>query len=156
VAVADAELERWALVMGAVVGLGAAVLAAVVPALRLARKQPIAALTMRGRELVATAAERRPWTWTLVCTVAAVLSALAQRRAGLPWLGNVTTIAIAIAVAVAAGPLVTEGGRALGTAWRWGFGPAGGFAAWHLRQNARRAAFMVATIGIGLGVVYMF
>jgi putative ABC transport system permease protein len=156
VAVADAELERRALVMGAVVGLGAAVLAAVVPALRLARKQPIAALTMRGRELVATAAERRPWTWTLVCTVAAVMSALAQRRAGVPWLGNVTTLAIAIAVAVAAGPLVTEGGRALGTAWGWGFGPAGGFAAWHLRQNARRAAFMVATIGIGLGVVYMF
>jgi putative ABC transport system permease protein len=156
VAVADASLERGALLMGALVGLGAAVLAALVPAVRLARKQPIAALTMRGRELVVAGTRRRSLGWVVACAAAAVGLALLQRRDDSPLLGNLTTLAVVLTVCAAAGPLVTETNWALKRLWRWLFGPAGRFAAWHLRENTRRAAFMVATIGVGLGVVYMF
>ena len=156
VAVAEASLERGALLIGALVGLAAAVLAALVPAVRLARKQPIAALTLRGRELVAAGVRRRSWAWVIGCAGAAAGLAVLQRRNDSPLLGNLTTLAVALTVCAAAGPLVAETNWILKRLWRALFGPAGRFAAWHLRENTRRAAFMVATIGVGLGVVYMF
>jgi putative ABC transport system permease protein len=156
VAVADAGLERGAILLGALVGLGAALLAAIVPALRLARKQPIAALTMRGREVLAPTWRRRSWWWAIGCGGIAVILVNVQRGGGHPMLGNITTLVVALAVCAAARPLVVESNGLMKRVWRGIFGPAGRLAAWHLAQNARRAAFMVATIGVGLGVVYMF
>jgi putative ABC transport system permease protein len=156
VAVADTALEKDAILMGALVGLGAAVLAAIVPALRLARKQPIAALTMRGRELALPTGRGRSWWWPIGCAAVAILLALAQRGQGTPMLGNLTTLAVALAVSAVARPLVVHSNAALRESWWTLFGPTGRMAAWHLGQSARRAAFMVATIGVGLGVVYMF
>jgi putative ABC transport system permease protein len=156
VAVADAGLERGALLIGALVGLGAAVLAALVPAMRLARRQPIAALTSRGRELVSAGDRSRTWLWMVAGVGTAAGLALWQRRGGSAALGNVTTLVVAMTVCVAAGPSVTGTQWLLTRLWRNLFGPAGRVAVWHLRENSRRAAFMVATIGVGLGVVYMF
>src|SRR5262249_13631904 len=51
VPLSDAALRGSAFAVGAGVGLAAAIGAAVMPALRLARTQPAAALTMRGREM---------------------------------------------------------------------------------------------------------
>jgi putative ABC transport system permease protein len=156
VAVGDAGLEQGALLMGALVGIGAAILAALVPALRLARRQPIAALTSRGRELVAAGDRRRTWLWMLAGVLTASVLVALQRRGGSAALGNVTTLVVAITVCVAAGPAVSGTHWLLTHLWRSLFGPAGRVAIWHLRENTRRAAFMVATIGVGLGVVYMF
>jgi putative ABC transport system permease protein len=94
--------------------------------------------------------------WVVGSAAAAAGLALLQRRDDSPLLGNLTTLAVALTVCAAAGPLVTETNWVLKRAWRVLFGPAGRFAAWHVRENTRRAAFMVATIGVGLGVVYMF
>ena len=156
VAVADTTLERGAILTGMLVGLGAALLAAVVPALRLARKQPIAALTMRGREAPDTTAQGRSWWWAIGCIGAAILLALLQRAGGHSMLGNLTTLAVALSVSAVSRPLVVQTNAPLRRLWRRAFGPTGGMAAWHLGENARRAAFMVATIGVGLGAVYMF
>jgi len=156
VAVVDAALERRALAMGVVVGLGAAVLAALVPAVRLARRQPVAALTMRGRELVIAGGRGRSWGWMIGSAATTIGLAVWQHTDGSPLLGNLITLLVAVTVCAAAQPLVTGTNAAVEYVWRWLFGPTGRFAARHLRENARRAAFMVATIGVGLGVVYMF
>jgi putative ABC transport system permease protein len=156
VAVADTTLERGAIVTGALVGLGAALLAALVPALRLARTQPIAALTLRGREVPAAIAGGRSWRWPIACGAAAVVLALLQLRGGHSMFGNLTTLAVALAVSAVARPLVVQTSTPLRSISHKIFGPTGGMAAWHLAENARRAAFMVATIGVGVGAVYMF
>ena len=156
IAVVDAAPASGALLMGALVGLGASLLAALMPALRLSRTQPVAALTMRGRELIHGSWRHRSWAWTVASVFAALGLAAVQRRVGTPLLGNLTTLAVAIAVCAAAGPLAVESNPWLVGVWRVLFGPAGRFAAWHVRLDVRRATFMIATIGVGLGVVLMF
>jgi putative ABC transport system permease protein len=145
-----------ALLTGMAVGLGAAGLAAVVPALRLARKQPIAALTMRGREVRLSTTGGRTWSLAFGTLTLAVALVLLQGRLEHPVLGNIATLAVAIAACAAAGPLVLTSRTIVSRLWTICFGPAGRFAARHLEESGRRAAFMVATIGVGIGVVFMF
>ncbi len=156
VAVADTTLEHNAMLTGIVVGLGAALLAALVPAIRLARKQPIAALTMRGREAATPSGREPSWWWAIAPGGVAVGLAILQRRGGPAILGNLTTLGVALALSAVARPLVAKTNGPLRRVWGRAFGPTGGMAAWHVGENARRAAFMVATIGVGLGAVYMF
>jgi putative ABC transport system permease protein len=155
VPVAASVLSVATVALGAAVGLGAALLAAAIPALRLARKQPVAALTLRGRD---TPGEGRARGWLFGPALLAVSAVLVvwQQAARLTALGNVTTALVAVAACAFAGPTVRSGGRLLSAVWERVFGASGQFAIAHLRQQARRATLTVATLGIGLGVVLMF
>ena len=156
VAAANPAAERGAFIPGVLVGLGAAILAAIVPALRLANKQPIAALTMRGSEGRLQPMAARNVLIAVGGFVAAGALVALQTRFRIPALGNLTTVVVAVAACAMAWPLVRSSKSVLGYLWPRLFGPSGAVAAWHLQEDARRAAFMVATIGIGIGVVYMF
>lgn len=152
---ANAALTARALVLGVIVGLGAAVLAAAVPAMRVARRQPVAALTMRGRDMPVP--DTRV-TWGLALGFLVIVAGLVwlQVSANIPTLGNVTTALVALGVCAGARPLVEGGGTLLTVVWRRVFGPTGEFAAAHLGQQARRASLTIATFGIGLGAILMF
>src|SRR5262249_51428147 len=156
IAAANTALTPEAMVAGLMVGLGAAVLAAAVPALRLASKQPIAALTMRGREVRSANVTRRSWWIAIGATSCAVALIVLQGRFEHPLIGDLATLAVAIAAGTAAGPLVGGSSALIARLWGLVFGAPGRFATRHLHENIRRATFMVATIGIGIGVVYMF
>ena len=144
-----------AVVLGLMVGIGAAVLAAAAPALRLARTEPVAALTLRGRE---TGSAVAPVRWQILGVLAAAIAGLivAQWLSGLVVLGHVTTVLIAATACLAARPVVDSGGRLLGSVWQAIFGTLGLLAARRLREQGRRASLTVATLALGLGVVLMF
>jgi putative ABC transport system permease protein len=155
VSAATSELSAEVFVVGAAIGLSAAVLAAVLPALRLARKQPVAALTMRGRAM--PAATRRIGAALGLGALAATGGLILwQHMSGISVLGNLTTVLIALAACVLAGPLVSHGSSSLMSTLRHLFGPTGEFAAGHLGEHARPAALTVGTLGVGLGAVLMF
>jgi putative ABC transport system permease protein len=153
--VAAPGLDASAIVMGMLVGLLAAVFAAAIPAMRLARKQPVAALTLRGRD-APPVSSRRGWLVGAGLLVASIALAGWQQATRVAGLGNVTTVLVALAACALARPLLLAGGSVLVAQWRWLFGPVGGLAAGHLRQQARRASLTVATLGVGLGAVLMF
>jgi putative ABC transport system permease protein len=144
-----------AIVMGILVGILAAVLAATVPALRLARKQPVAALRLRGRETPRGSRSVGP-TLGLASLAACAGLVLWQRSSQMPMLGLATTALFALAACALTTPLVATGSHGLAILWRRLFGVAGEFAADHLAQQPRRAALTVATVGIGLGAAMMF
>jgi putative ABC transport system permease protein len=140
--------------VGLLVGLGASLLSAVVPALRLARRQPIAALTSRGRDLPAESSSR--WVVPIVLTALGVLLAVVQMRVGGKLLGTVATVALVVASCVAARPIVQRGSRVLGNLWgRW-FGPVGELACAHVGQQSHRTGMTAATLALGTSVVLLF
>lgn len=152
---ATSALSGEAVVLGAVVGLFAAALAAVVPALRLAHKQPVAALTMRGR--TTPVAIRRIGLVLGPCLIVVIAGLIVwQQVSRLTVLGNLTTFLVALTACVFAGPLVSAASTFLMRMCERLFGPSGEFAAGHLAEHARRAALTVGTLGVGLGAVLMF
>jgi putative ABC transport system permease protein len=155
VAVSTSRVDRVALVSGVAIGLIASLLAAIIPALRLARTQPIAALTLRGREAPLPTSGLRGWRTTVSMVGLALFLAMLQSTTGNELLGNLATVCGAIAICAMAGPLAANSVAGLAVIWHRLFGPAGKFAASRLSQRPRPTAFMIATIGIGLGVVYM-
>jgi putative ABC transport system permease protein len=140
--------------LGVALGVGAAAAAAVVPATRMAHTHPVAALTMRGREMPAAAP---PPKWRRPALVVVLIGALlvAQHLSGMRALGLVTTALIVVGGGLLATPLVAYGSRVLKPLWNAWFGPAGRVAAGHLVRQPRRTALTVATLGIGLGSVLM-
>lgn len=130
-------------------------MAAALPAARLSRKHPIAALTLRGRE---SPIAPGPMRWRLSVALLGVVLALmavqhATKRAEI---GNLTTLLLALVACAVAAPLVRAGGGILIRTWPRLLGPTARFAASHLHQHSRQTSLMVATLGIGLGVVLMF
>jgi putative ABC transport system permease protein len=157
VAPAEATLGFEAILLGAGAGLLAAVAAAVFPALRLARTQPVAALTGRGREVrPATGSAGRTLGLVALLLLGVGASILAQRALVLAELGHVTTGLLAVATCAIAIPLVRVGSRALVVVLSGLCGPVGSLAAEHLTREPRRTALTVATIGVGLGAVLLF
>jgi putative ABC transport system permease protein len=144
-----------AIVLGVLVGLVAAILAATVPALRLARKQPVAALRLRGRE-----SPHKSWSigtaLGLLCVAASAGLIVWQRSSQMASLGLVTTALVALAASALTTPFVATGSHVLAALWRRLFGVVGEFSADHLAQQPRRAGLTVATVGIGLGAAMMF
>jgi putative ABC transport system permease protein len=146
-------LTTQAFAVGAVVGLLAAVSAAVMPALRLARKSPVAALTMRGREMPQALLAR--WGGRPLLLVVIVVLIAAQQLTQTTAIGLVTTTLIALAACVFAAPLAAAWGAILKRLWERLFGPTGRFAAGYLARQPRRTALIVATLGVGLGSVLL-
>jgi putative ABC transport system permease protein len=148
-------LDGTSIVVGVLVGTVAALLAAAMPALRMARKQPVVALRMRGREDHTADTKLAPLAAAGLVGVSAILLAV-QSYSGVAWPGTVVTALIAVAGALLAAPLVDVGGRLLAAPWGFLFGPPGEFAAGYVTQAKRRVALTVSTLGIGLGAVLMF
>ena len=147
---------RWdVVILGAGVGLLAAFLSASAPALRLARTEPVAALTMRGRDTQA-AAPRFSTSLALGLFMLSGAVAVLQHLSLLRALGLVTTGLVAFGVCASAATIVRYGGRVLAPLWRYVFGPTGEFAAGHLVEHPRRISLTVASLGVGLGAVLMF
>ena len=136
---------------GAAVGLMAALLAAAIPAARILRMRPVAALAYLGRELPG---RRRSNVWAL-STLMLLLEGLigAQNALQLTSLGHVTTVLLAVTACALARPLVAFGSAPVGAIWSRLFGCAGRFAGRHLTQRLQRSAMSVATVGVGLGAV---
>jgi putative ABC transport system permease protein len=142
--------------VGASVGVLAAIAAALVPALRLARTRPVAALTMRDQEMPSAAGIHFRWRYRLALIAFICLLIGAQLFLGAPRLGHLTTALIAIAACTLARPLVHVGSRHMMTISRLTLGPTGVFAVGHLQKQPRRTALTIGTLSIGVGTVLMF
>lgn len=151
----EATVDLGHVLLGVAVGATAALLAAVLPALRLSRTSPLAVLTMRGRD-APPARSGVPGYLLPGLLVVLVALLVAQRVSQTAALGHITTGVIALAGCLLARPLVDAAATLLAPAWERLFGQAGWFATQHLREQSRRAGLSVATLGIGLGVVLMF
>src|SRR5581483_5169792 len=136
VAATDAPTPNTSVLLGAVIGVMAAVLGAALPAARLARKDPVAALTMRGREEPAHPRQLRVTLGLASLALLLVIAELVTRRT---LLGMLTTLAIVAAVFFGASDLVTAGSRLLGRTWTAAFRAAGALAAEHIAEHPRRA-----------------
>ena len=143
-----------AFLVGAGVGLMAAVAAAAIPAARAARSSPVAAITMRGREIPSPPPTGR-WAFRVLPLAIVCLVAL-QQLLNLPALGHATTAIIVLSACAFARPLVRIAQGFLAPASARIFGPPGRFAAGHLERQARRTTLTVATLGVGLGTVLLF
>src|SRR6185503_10447449 len=127
-----------ALLLGVAVGLLAAILAAVVPAWRLASTQPVAALRLRGRGLPRIDARAR-LVMAGGIAGAAVASAVIQQTTHFPELGILTTGLLIVSALTLAGPLVFHGARLLRRVHGALFGPAGHLASVALHHQSTRA-----------------
>src|SRR5262249_49714411 len=139
---------------GAVLGVGAAIAAALVPAMRTARTSPVAALTMRGREM-SPVVLKPGWHGPAILLLLITGLIVAQRVSGMRAIGLVTTASIVLFGCLLATPLVGYGASWLKVLWARGFGSAGRMAASHLARYPRRTALVTATLGVGLGTVLM-
>jgi putative ABC transport system permease protein len=149
------HLPPGTVVLGLAVGLFAAVLAAVIPAVRLARTRPVAALTMRGREMPVVSTRRPVGMGPVLLAIAAALIAW-QLVSRISILGHLTTGLVALAACAFAGPIVRLGGRVIAAIWEGAFGPTGRLAGGNAVRQPRRTAMTVATLGVGLGSVLLF
>jgi putative ABC transport system permease protein len=140
------------LVIAATLGMGAALLAASLPAWRASRLEVVQTLRARGIE---QASEATSFSWAIrgAVVVALVLTLLVQMVTRSGALGLVATALIAVGTALAARPLVHLVERPVISALRVLGGPAGRFATAIVTRNPRRTALTVATLGVGLGSV---
>src|SRR5207248_1206863 len=137
------------------VGLLAAIGAAVVPALRLAGTEPVAALTMRGREMEpGPKATRWRVRWALMLLLGGLLAW--QQRAHSVTIGHAITGLIMISTCALAAPHVKLGGRLVQAFLHRVLGPPGKLATGHLTRQPGRTTLTVATLGVGLGTVLLF
>jgi putative ABC transport system permease protein len=141
---------------GLFAGCIAAVLAALVPAIRLARTQPVVALAHRGRELPSPSNSRvrHLFLTGLVATSSVLL--LMQASQGRSESGLIASAAIALACSLCAPDVVAYGLNALRSISCRLFGTRGELALEHLSQQQRRSSLAVATLGLGIGGVLMF
>ncbi len=154
VAVTPPVLHGADILLGTALGVGAAIAAALVPAIRTARTSPVAALTMRGRE-TSPAVLKPGWHAPAVLVLIIAGLVVAQRVSGMRTIGLVTTASIVLLGCLLATPLVGYGASVLKVLWARGFGSAGRMAASHLARHPRRTALVTATLGVGLGSVLM-
>lgn len=144
-----------AVLLGCAVGIGSALVAAAVPALRLSNTPPVLALGMRGREMPLPQGLQK-WRLRLVVLFLLVATLAYQILTASVAAGIVTTVLIGVVACLIAMPLVQLGESLFSKPWHMMFGPAGRYAASQLGRHTRRASLIVATLGLGLGVVLLF
>jgi putative ABC transport system permease protein len=155
VPVAAITITPSAIAIGLLVGIGAALASAIAPALRQARRTPVAALTTRGREL----ADESPgagWIAPIVVLTVAIVLGVLQIRFGGVVPGVIATVALAVASCLTARHLVRGSSRWLAAVWTRWFGVPGEVAAAHVAQHARRTGMTVATLALGTSLVLLF
>ncbi len=137
------------LALAALLGVVAALLAAMLPARRAARLGIAATIRGRGTEAVDV---RTPWRWR-VALLAAVAGAVgAQWLTRSPLWGLVATALAAVATALLARPLVALVAMVV-PALAWLGAPGGRLAVETIVRSPRRAALTTATLGVGVGAV---
>src|SRR5262249_7984833 len=150
----DAELTVHAasLLLAAGLGLGAALLAAVLPAWRATTLGVQQTLRGRGVEQPETR-QRSMWLVRgLVAGAVAVAIAVQSATGSAAW-GLLATGLMAVGMALAARPLVHAFQPQLLPWVRWITGPIGRVAMTTIHRNPRRMALTAATLGVGLGAV---
>jgi putative ABC transport system permease protein len=143
------ERPARAIALGALVGMVATLLGALGPSVRLARKQPIAALTMRGRSA--------PLPWRASWYVAGVLLAMTgtvlalQLVTKVATFGQVATLLMAITTCTVGPPFVRLcSGLARNVL---PLGTSGHLALEQIAQNPRRSGLAVASLALGVAIV---
>lgn len=149
---AELPIRIGSLALAASLGMGAALLAAAIPAWRVARRPAVT--TLRGYDAErGGAGPRRLWLMYvgLAAAVAASIALQSMTRSG-AW-GLLATGLIAVGAALSAGPLVRLAPRPLLAGLRWLAGPSSRFAAAALHHNPGRTALTAGTLGVGLACV---
>src|SRR6266481_89697 len=147
--------EPGPLLLAGVLGLVTAVLAAALPAWRVARVAAAETMRSRGHEAPGASA-RVVWVLRGVALAAAGGSLVALARHPSARSGLLATAVVAVGTALAARPAVHGAGFLLGVGARRVAGPVGRFGAASFLHNPRRTALTVATLGVGLGCVVWF
>jgi putative ABC transport system permease protein len=134
-----------------VLGIGATLLAAWLPAARAVRLGIAMTLGGRGREVPVEG--RRRWTSTVALGVAALVAIVLQWALASPIVGLVATGLVAATVAAAAPPLVQMIATRAGPWLRRAGHASGHLAATGLRDHPRRVGLTTATIAVGIAAV---
>ena len=144
------SLDPLPLVIATALGIGAAVLAAALPAWRVARLDVSDVLRAHGREHPDS---DRPWRLIapVMVGVGILVTVVLQWGTSSAVWGLVATALIAVATALASRPFMTMLAPGLLRALRWPAGPVARFATASVIQKPRRAALTVALVGVGLG-----
>ncbi|MBI3388101.1 MAG: ABC transporter permease [Deltaproteobacteria bacterium] len=146
-------VQPASLALAAGLGLGAALLAAALPAWRATRVGMAQTMRGRGVEQQGISATSR-WAIRAAVAVAIGVTVLLQSATGVAIWGLVATGLIAVGTSLAARPLLDLIRRPLLTGFRLLAGPTGELAIKNITQNPRRAALTVAMLGVGLAVVF--
>jgi len=155
VATPDAQLSVHAasLLLAGGMGLGAALLAAALPAWRATRMGMAQTMRARGVEQLGITSGSR---WAIRAAVAAGIgvTVFLQSATGVPSWGLAATGLIAVGTALSARPLLDLIRRPLLNGFRLLAGPTGELAIKNITQNPRRAALTVAMLAVGLACVF--
>jgi putative ABC transport system permease protein len=146
----DLHVRAVSLVIAAILGMAAALLAAALPAWRTA-SIPVATI-VGGRGIESESTPPRVFTLMRASVLSAILAALVlQRLTRSPAWGLVATLLIAVAAVMLARPLLAALVPAFGIPARRLTGPDARFATATLVHRPRRASLIVATLAVGLG-----
>jgi putative ABC transport system permease protein len=148
----EVTVQLSSLGVAVALGLGSAVLAALIPARRAARVAIARALQSRGAEQP-KASGRSIWVARVVCWLGAAIAVFMHLVRGTPEWGLVASAGIVIAVALTARPLLDVLSSPTLAALNPLGNPTGRFALATLGRNPRRAALTIATLGVGFGAV---
>jgi putative ABC transport system permease protein len=149
---AEVALTLPSLVLATALGLGAALLAAALPAWRAAQLGVATTMSGRGVEQQ-NPASRAIWLVRALIVIAVIACALLQSITQSPVWGLLATALIAVATALAARPLLGLTTAVVSPLFRSLGGPSARFAAAALLHNPRRMALTAGTLGVGLGSV---
>jgi len=141
--------------LGIAVGVVAAMIAAALPAYRIANTRPVAALRLRGLGAPPRGGVGRV-AIAAACLGGAIAAGFVQRATDVAQLGFVTTGLLVAGGLVAAGPLVRTGAHLVSRLHAVLFGPVGRLAAAEVAYRVDRETLAVATLGLGLGAVLFF
>lgn len=148
---ADLGLASASFLLAAALGIGVAVLAAALPAWRIAQRPPIE--TIRGRGIEHVARDRIGWGIRVLTAVGLAAALVAQYTIRAPLWGLVATAFMVAATALAARPLVRFLYPALIGPLHAIAGPSAWLARGSFARNNGRAALTAAMIGVGIGSI---
>lgn len=146
------HISPASIVLAASTGVGAAVLAAIVPAWRATKLGITTTLRSRGLEQPATMT-RAMWLIRGLVAAGIVLAIALQSVSRSPAWGLLATGLIAAATVLAARPLLALAGSPLRHALTRLAGPVARFVADVILHNARRSSLTAAMLGVGLATV---
>jgi putative ABC transport system permease protein len=148
---ADLALASASVLLAAGLGVGVAVLAAALPAWRIAQRPPIE--TIRGRGIEHVARDRIRWDVRALTVVGLAAALVAQCAVRAPLWGLVATAVAATATALAARPLLRFLYPTLIGPLHAIAGPSAWLARGSFAGNSGRAALTAAMIGVGIGSI---
>ena len=149
---AELTIEPRPLAVAAVLGVGTAILAALVPARRAACVNAVETIRWRGIEQSGGSA-RLTWGIRAVTAGAIVAAVALQSATHVPVWGMAATALIAAGTAMAAQPLLAVFLYTCLPAMTLVAGPVGRFAVAMFARNLRRTALTAAVIGVGVGSI---